>query len=40
LSNLKKHGKKANDLKDIINFILERKYWWKNYWTKLIIPQI
>ena len=26
LRNLKKHGKKANDLKDIINFILERKY--------------
>ena len=26
LRNLMKHGKKANDLKDIINFILERKY--------------
>ena len=26
LRNLKKHGKKANDLKDLINFILERKY--------------
>ena len=26
LSNLEKHGNKANDLKDIINFILERKY--------------
>ncbi len=26
LRNLKKHGNKANDLKDIINFILERKY--------------
>ena len=26
LSNLQKHGKKANDLKDIVNFTLERKY--------------
>ncbi len=26
LRNLEKHGKKANELKDIINFILERKY--------------
>ncbi len=26
LRNLEKHGNKANDLKDIINFILERKY--------------
>ena len=26
LSNLKKHGTKANDLMNIINFILERKY--------------
>ncbi len=26
LRNLEKHGKKANDLKDIINFILERNY--------------
>ena len=26
LRNLKKHGKKADDLKNIINFILERKY--------------
>ena len=26
LRNLKKHGKKANDLKNIINFILERKH--------------
>ena len=26
LSNLKKHGNKANDLKNIIEFILERKY--------------
>ena len=26
LRNLKKHGKKANDLKEIVNFILERKY--------------
>ena len=26
LRNLKKHGKKANDLKNLINFILERKY--------------
>ena len=26
LRNLEKHGKKANDLKEIVNFILERKY--------------
>ena len=26
LRNLEKHGKKANDLKEIINFILERKH--------------
>ena len=26
LRNLKKHGKKAKDLKEIVNFILERKY--------------
>ena len=26
LRNLKKHGNKANDFRDIINFILERKY--------------
>ncbi len=26
LSNLEKHGKKANDLREIINFTLERKY--------------
>tara|TARA_Y100000817_G_C16792754_1_gene515924 strand:- start:374 stop:733 length:360 start_codon:yes stop_codon:yes gene_type:complete len=26
LRNLEKHGNKANDLKNIINFILERKY--------------
>ena len=26
LRNLEKHGNKANDLKNIINFILDRKY--------------
>ena len=26
LRNLEKHGKKANDLKEIVNFILDRKY--------------
>ena len=26
LRNLEKHGNKANDLKNIINFILERKF--------------
>ncbi len=26
LSNLEKHGKKANELRDIVNFTLERKY--------------
>ena len=31
LRNLEKHGKKANDLKEIVNFILERKYWWQNF---------
>jgi hypothetical protein len=31
LRNLEKHGNKANELKNIINFILERKHWWLNY---------
>ena len=31
LRNLEKHGKKANDLKEIVNFILDRKYWWQNF---------
>jgi geranylgeranyl pyrophosphate synthase len=26
LRNLEKHGKNANDLRDIVNFTLERKY--------------
>ena len=26
LRKLEKHGNKANDLKNIVNFILERKY--------------
>jgi len=31
LRNLEKHGNKANDLKNIISFILERNYWWQSY---------